>query len=173
MDIPKQYKPQNIEEKTYSSWENSGAFHAEPDDSKNPYCIVIPPPNVTGALHLGHAINDTLQDIVIRYRKMHGDNAVWIPGTDHAGIATQAVVEKKLIEDEGKTRHDIGRKALVEKIWTWKNKFGNRIIEQLKSMGCACDWQKPCSRSASPSTGPPCPSASRGTWTRAAWAPRR
>ena len=142
MEIPKQYNPSDIEKQTYEKWEKSGAFHAEPDNSKNPFCIVIPPPNVTGALHLGHAINNTLQDIVIRYRKMQGDNAVWIPGTDHAGIATQAIVEKKLIEEEGKTRHDIGRDALVERIWQWKDKFGNRIIEQLKSMGSSCDWER-------------------------------
>ncbi len=142
MDIPKQYNPGEIESRTYKAWENSNLFHAEPDNSKNPFCIVIPPPNVTGALHLGHAINDTLQDIITRYRKMQGDNAVWIPGTDHAGIATQAVVEKKLFEEEGKTRHDIGRETLVEKIWQWKEKFGNRIIEQLKSMGCSCDWER-------------------------------
>ena len=142
MEIPKQFNPGDIEARTYKAWEKINSFHAEPDNSKNPFCIVIPPPNVTGALHLGHAINDTLQDIVTRYRKMQGDNAVWIPGTDHAGIATQAVVEKKLFEEEGKTRHDIGREALVDRIWQWKEKFGNRIVEQLKSMGCSCDWER-------------------------------
>ena len=142
MDIPKQFNPGEIESRTYKAWENSNLFHAAPDKSKNPFCIVIPPPNVTGALHLGHAINDTLQDIITRYRKMQGDNAVWIPGTDHAGIATQAVVEKKLFEEENLTRHDIGREALVDKIWQWKEKFGNKIVEQLKSMGCSCDWER-------------------------------
>jgi len=142
MEIPKQFNPGDIEIPTYNAWEKINSFHAEPNKSKNPFCIVIPPPNVTGALHLGHAINDTLQDIVTRYRKMQGDNAVWIPGTDHAGIATQAVVEKKLFEEENLTRHDIGREALVDRIWQWKEKFGNRIIEQLKSMGCSCDWER-------------------------------
>ncbi|MCX7005106.1 MAG: valine--tRNA ligase, partial [bacterium] len=108
----------------------------------NPYCIVIPPPNVTGALHLGHAINNTLQDILIRYHRMCGDNTLWLPGVDHAGIATQAVVEKKLFEEEGKTRHDIGREALVQRIWDWKQKFGDRIVVQLQAMGCSCDWSR-------------------------------
>ncbi len=142
MEIEKQYNPKEIEKNIYSKWENSGAFKGNPNDPGNPYCIVIPPPNVTGALHIGHAINNTLQDIQIRYHRMKGDNTVWIPGIDHAGIATQAVVEKKLKEDENKDRHDIGREALVEKIWKWKENFSDRIIRQLKSMGCSCDWTK-------------------------------
>ena len=123
-------------------WESLGLFHAEPDPHRKPYSIVIPPPNVTGALHLGHALNNTLQDIMIRLKRMQGFNALWMPGTDHAGIATQAVVERRLKEEEGKTRHDLGRQRLVERIWQWKAQYENRILTQLKQMGCSCDWQR-------------------------------
>ena len=109
---------------------------------KPAYCIVIPPPNVTGALHLGHALNNTLQDILIRWRRMQGYDVLWMPGTDHAGIATQAVVEKRLLEEEKKTRHDLGREALVERIWTWKDEYEKRILSQLRLMGCSCDWER-------------------------------
>ena len=101
----------------------SGYFHAEPDPDRKPFTIVIPPPNVTGALHLGHALNNTLQDILIRMKRMQGFNTLWMPGTDHAGIATQAVVERRLLEEEGKTRHDLGREELVERIWEWKEQY--------------------------------------------------
>jgi len=141
MEIAKQYNPKDIEKRIYSDWETAESFRALPDN-KTPYCIMIPLPNVTGALHLGHAINETLQDTMTRYHRMLGDNALWQPGTDHAGIATQAVVEKRLFEEEGKTRHDLGREGLVERIWDWKETYGNRIIEQLKSMGCSCDWER-------------------------------
>ena len=107
-----------------------------------PYSIVIPPPNVTGALHLGHALNNTLQDMLIRWKRMQGFNTLWMPGTDHAGIATQAVVERRLLEEEKKTRHDLGRAKLVERIWAWKNEYEARILGQLKQMGCSCDWQR-------------------------------
>ncbi|MFM2097287.1 MAG: hypothetical protein RIS70_4411 [Planctomycetota bacterium] len=123
-------------------WDAGGFFHAEPDASREPYTIVIPPPNVTGALHLGHALNNTLQDIMIRTKRMQGRNALWMPGTDHAGIATQAVVEKRLKEQEGKTRHDLGRAKLVERIWQWKDQYEARILNQLKQMGCSCDWPR-------------------------------
>ena len=103
---------------------------------------MIPPPNVTGALHLGHALNNTLQDIVIRFRRMQGYNALWMPGTDHAGIATQAVVERRLREDEGKSRHDLGRTQLVERIWQWKEEYEQRILGQLKQIGSSCDWER-------------------------------
>ena len=114
----------------------------EPDTTKGPYSIVIPPPNVTGALHLGHALNNTLQDILIRMRRMQGYNTLWMPGTDHAGIATQAVVEKRLREEEGMTRHDLGREELVERIWEWKDVYEKRILGQLRQMGCSCDWER-------------------------------
>ncbi len=129
-------------ERIYAAWEEGGYFHAEPDSDRKPYTIVIPPPNVTGALHLGHALNNTLQDIQIRMRRMQGYNALWMPGTDHAGIATQSVVEKRLKENEGKTRHHLGREALVERIWAWKDQYEKRILGQLKRMGCSCDWER-------------------------------
>ncbi|MEQ1828218.1 MAG: valine--tRNA ligase [Pirellula sp.] len=126
----------------YAQWLEHGCFDADVDNSKTPYTIVIPPPNVTGALHLGHALNNTLQDIQIRMHRMQGDVALWMPGTDHAGIATQAIVEKRLKELENKTRHDLGREKLVERIWQWKDQYETRILGQLKRMGCSCDWRR-------------------------------
>src|SRR6185436_14764308 len=114
----------------------------EPDAPGDPYVIVIPPPNVTGALHGGHALNNTLQDILVRWHRMRGFNTLWMPGIDHAGIATQAVVERTIFEKEKKNRHDLGREELVRRIWEWKEQYGNRIIEQLKLMGCSCDWDR-------------------------------
>ena len=122
-------------------WENAGYFHTEPDD-REPFTIVIPPPNVTGALHLGHALNNTLQDVVIRFKRMQGYNTLWMPGTDHAGIATQAVVERRLKEEENKTRHDLGREGLVARIWVWKEQYEKRILGQLKQIGASCDWPR-------------------------------
>ena len=141
-ELPKTYDPAAIEGPIYQLWLDKRSFSADPGAPGEPYCIVIPPPNVTGALHLGHAINDTLQDILTRTHRMRGFNAVWIPGIDHAGIATQAVVEKQLKEQENKTRHDVGREGLVERIWKWKEQFGARILEQLKRLGCSCDWER-------------------------------
>jgi valyl-tRNA synthetase len=141
-EIPKTYDPASIEAQANRVWLEERCFAADPASPGEPYCIVIPPPNVTGALHLGHAINSTLQDILIRTHRMRGFDTVWIPGIDHAGIATQAVVEKQLKEKENKTRHDLGREALVQRIWDWKNQFGDRILEQLKRMGCSCDWDR-------------------------------
>ncbi len=126
----------------YEWWETQRCFDAEPDADKKPFSIVIPPPNVTGALHLGHALNNSLQDILIRMKRMQGYATLWMPGTDHAGIATQAVVERRLREEEGKTRHDLGREKLVERIWQWKDEYEKRIISQLKQMGCSCDWRR-------------------------------
>ncbi len=140
--FPNRFDHQAAQQRIYDQWEQAGYFHAEPDPSRKPYTIVIPPPNVTGALHLGHALNNTLQDILIRLKRMQGYNALWMPGTDHAGIATQAVVEKRLKEEEGKTRHDLGRAALVDRIWAWKDAYETRILAQLKSMGCSCDWER-------------------------------
>src|SRR5258708_30661673 len=117
-------------------------FPANPPDPGEPYCIVTPPPNATGALPLGHAINDTTQDILPRQHRRRGFNALWIPGLDHAGIATQAVVEKQLKEKENLTRHDVGREGLVERIWAWKEQYGTRILDQLKRLGCSCDWSR-------------------------------
>jgi valyl-tRNA synthetase len=145
--IPNRFDYSEAQSRIYQFWEDRGYFHSEPDPErkkfpKGPYTIVIPPPNVTGALHLGHALNNTLQDIQIRMRRMQGYNALWMPGTDHAGIATQAVVERRLKEEEGQTRHDLGREKLVERIWQWKEQYEARILGQLKQMGCSCDWQR-------------------------------
>lgn len=140
--LPNRFDHTTVQPRIYARWEKAGHFHAEPDAGRQPYTIVIPPPNVTGALHLGHALNNTLQDVLIRMKRMQGFNTLWMPGTDHAGIATQAVVEKRLKEEEGRTRHDLGREALVERIWSWKDAYERRIIEQLKSMGCSCDWDR-------------------------------
>jgi len=141
-DLPTQYDHTVAQGRWYRFWEEKGFFHSEPSDGRRPYTIVIPPPNVTGALHLGHALNNTLQDILIRQKRMQGFETLWMPGTDHAGIATQAVVERRLLEEEGRTRHDLGRDGLVRRIWDWKNEYEARILEQLKQMGCSCDWQR-------------------------------
>ncbi len=141
-EISRNYDPASVEAEANRVWLEERCFAADPAAPGEPYCIVIPPPNVTGALHLGHAINNTLQDILIRAHRMRGFNTVWVPGIDHAGIATQAVVEKQLKEKENKTRHDLGREALVQRIWDWKKQFGDRILEQIKRMGCSCDWDR-------------------------------
>ena len=141
-ELPKQYDPQDAQRRWYGFWLEKGYFHADPSSDKPPYTIVIPPPNVTGALHLGHALNNTIQDILIRWRRMQGYDALWMPGTDHAGIATQAVVETRLRKEENKTRHDIGRDELVRRIWAWKDEYEARILSQLRLMGCSCDWDR-------------------------------
>ena len=140
-ELPKVYEPQQVEKPIYDMWVKGGYFHAEPNPDKKPFTIVIPPPNVTGQLHLGHAFDETIQDILIRYKRMQGYEAVWMPGYDHAGIATQIKVEEKL-RNEGLTRFDLGREKFLDEVWAWKNKFGNRIIEQLKTLGCSCDWDR-------------------------------
>jgi len=141
-ELPKQYEPKDAQDRWYGFWLEKGYFHADPSSAKPPYTIVIPPPNVTGALHLGHALNNTIQDILIRWKRMQGFDALWMPGTDHAGIATQAVVETRLRKEEGKTRHDIGRDELVRRIWAWKDEYEKRILGQLRRMGCSCDWDR-------------------------------
>jgi len=141
-ELPKQYDHDAAQARWYPFWKERGYFHSEPDPKRKPFTIVIPPPNVTGALHLGHALNNSLQDILIRWRRMQGFNALWMPGTDHAGIATQAVVERRLLEEEKKTRHDLGREKLVERIWVWKEQYERRILGQLQQMGCSCDWER-------------------------------
>ncbi len=139
--IEGKYSPSSFEGKIYGFWENNGYFHAEADRCKKPFSMVIPPPNVTGYLHVGHALNNTLQDVIIRYMRMKGFNTSWIPGTDHAGIATQNVVERSLAE-KGLDRHQLGRQRFIEEAWKWKDKYGSRIISQLKSLGCSCDWDR-------------------------------
>ena len=141
-ELPKQFDPRIAEERWLKTWEDNGCFNAEPNPNKKPYTIVIPPPNVTGALHLGHALNNTLQDAQIRMHRMMGFETLWVPGTDHAGIATQAMVEKRLKEEENLTRHDLGREGLLERIWAWKDSYEKRITLQLKRMGASCDWRR-------------------------------
>ena len=141
-NIPSRFDFLDAQERITKMWDQGEYFHAKVDPTKKPYTIVIPPPNVTGALHLGHALNNTLQDVVIRMKRMQGFNALWMPGTDHAGIATQAVVERRLKENENKTRHDLGRKALVQRIWDWKDQYEKRILGQLKQMGASCDFKR-------------------------------
>ncbi len=140
--LPKVFEPKEVEAKWYSSWKEKRYFHAEVDKSKKPFSIVIPPPNVTGQLHMGHAMDNTMQDILVRWKRMQGYNAVWIPGTDHAGIATQIKVEEALREEEGLSRHDLGREKFLERVWDWKQRFGHRIREQLEALGVSCDWER-------------------------------
>ena len=140
-NIPKVYDPQSFEKKWYQYWEENKFFHAEADKSKKPYSMVIPPPNVTGQLHMGHALDNTLQDILIRYHRMQGFNTVWVPGCDHAGIATQAKVEGALRE-EGTNRYALGREKFLERVWDWKEQYGSRIMYQLRTLGSSCDWDR-------------------------------
>ena len=139
--LPKSYEPGATERRLYEAWESHGLFRAEPGTGRRPFTIVIPPPNVTGALHMGHALNDTLQDVLIRRARMMGYETLWVPGTDHAGIATQNVVERELAR-EGVDRHVLGREAFIERVWEWKRQYGGRIIEQLRRLGCSCDWTR-------------------------------
>ncbi len=141
-ELETRYQPDSVEERTYQFWLQGGYFHADPAVGGTPYSIVIPPPNITGALHMGHALDNTLQDILIRFHRMRGENVLWMPGTDHAGIATQSVVEREILEQEGKSRHDLGREGLVRRIWAWREEYGDRILRQLERMGCSCDWQR-------------------------------
>jgi valyl-tRNA synthetase len=139
--LDKAYDPAAVEADLYADWLDAGLFHAEPDDAGEPFSIVIPPPNVTGSLHVGHALDNTIQDAIIRRARMEGRNAVWLPGTDHAGIATQNVVERRL-EEEGLSRHDLGREAFLERVWAWREESGGLILDQLKRLGAACDWER-------------------------------
>jgi valyl-tRNA synthetase len=141
-ELAKNYDPASIESRWYQEWLNCRYFHADAATPKAPFCIVIPPPNVTGALHMGHALTCTIQDVLTRWRRMAAYNAMWLPGTDHAGIATQMVVERHLRATEKKSRHDLGREEFVKRIWQWREQYGNRILEQLKVMGCSLDWER-------------------------------
>ncbi len=141
-ELEKVYNPQDFEDRIYDFWMKGNYFHSEPDENKKPFTIVIPPPNVTGQLHMGHALDETLQDILIRYKRMQGFNALWVPGTDHAGIATQIKVEEVLRKEEGLTRYDLGREKFLERVWDWKKMYGDRIINQLKKLGSSCDWER-------------------------------
>ena len=141
-ELPKQYDPKLVEGQIYQMWMDNNCFRAEVDPGKKPYSIVMPPPNVTGQLHMGHALDSTLQDILTRYKRMQGYSALWLPGTDHAGIATQIKVEEELRTKEGLTRYDLGREKFLERVWAWKEKYGSRIVEQQKKLGVSCDWSR-------------------------------
>ena len=141
-ELPKVYDPRQVESSIYQMWMDNNCFRAEPNPDKEPFCIVMPPPNVTGQLHMGHAMDCTLQDILIRYKRMQGFESLWLPGSDHAGIATQIKVEEELRNTEGLTRHDLGREKFLERVWAWKEKYGSRIVEQQKKMGASCDWSR-------------------------------
>jgi valyl-tRNA synthetase len=140
-ELSKAFEPQEAEKRLYEYWIKKNLFHAQDKSEAKAFSIVIPPPNVTGMLHMGHALNNTLQDIIIRFKRMQGYNTLWMPGMDHAGIATQNVVEQELAK-EGKTRHDLGREKFIERVWEWKKKYGGVIINQLKRLGCSCDWDR-------------------------------
>ena len=136
------YNPKEIEQQWYSYWEEKGYFHEEVDTNKEPFSIVLPPPNVTGQLHMGHALDNTLQDILIRTKRMQGYNVLWMPGTDHAGIATQVKVEENIMKTEGKSRHDLGREEFLKRVWEWKQEYGSTIVKQIRSLGASCDWTR-------------------------------
>ena len=141
-ELPKVYDPRDVESRIYKMWMENDCFRAEPDPEKKPFSIVMPPPNVTGQLHMGHAMDSTLQDILTRFKRMQGYSTLWLPGTDHAGIATQIKVEENLRKEEGLTRYDLGREKFLERVWAWKEKYGNRIVEQQMKMGASCDWSR-------------------------------
>ncbi|MDY3014408.1 MAG: valine--tRNA ligase [Evtepia sp.] len=141
-ELPKVYEPQEVEGRVYEMWEKNGCFEGHRDPDKKPFTIVMPPPNVTGQLHMGHAMDSTLQDILIRFKRMEGYAALWVPGTDHAGIATQIKVEEELRTKEGLTRYDLGREKFLDRVWDWKHKFGDRIVTQQKKLGSSCDWDR-------------------------------
>lgn len=139
--MEKVYNPKDFEDRIYKTWCETGAFHADAHSDKPPFTIVIPPPNITGQLHMGHALNNTLQDAIIRYKRMSGYNALWIPGTDHASIATEVKIVEKL-KEQGVSKYDLGRDGFLERAWEWKAQYGGRIVEQLKKLGCSCDWDR-------------------------------
>ncbi len=141
-ELPKTYEPKTVEDRIYKTWVDKGYFHTKIDKDKTPFTVVIPPPNVTGQLHMGHALDETFQDIIIRTKRMQGYAALWVPGTDHAGIATQIKVEENLRVNENLTRYDLGREKFLERVWDWKEQYGNRIINQIKRLGCSCDWER-------------------------------
>ena len=140
-ELAKTYDPKGIEDRIYQKWLDKKYFHAEVDHSKTPFTIVIPPPNITGQLHMGHALDNTMQDILIRYKRMQGYNALWQPGTDHASIATEVKIIETL-KKQGISKEDLGREGFLEKAWDWKREYGGRIISQLKKLGSSCDWDR-------------------------------
>ena len=140
-ELEKTYNPQSMEDRIYKNWLSKKYFHAEVDESKKPFTIVMPPPNITGQLHMGHALDNTMQDILTRFKRMQGYNALWQPGTDHASIATEAKVVEQL-RKEGIDKEDLGREKFLERVWDWKKEYGGRIVSQLKKLGSSCDWDR-------------------------------
>ena len=140
-EMDKVYDPQSVESRLYETWEKNGYFHAVPDPDKKPFTIVIPPPNITGQLHMGHALDNTIQDVLIRFKRMQGYSALWMPGTDHASIATEVKIVEQMAK-EGLTKNDLGREGFLERAWAWKEEYGGRIVRQLKKMGSSCDWER-------------------------------
>src|SRR5918993_2007077 len=141
-ELAKRYEPTEFEQRIYAFWEEGGFFTPVVDRDRPKFSMVIPPPNVTGRLHIGHALVNTLQDVLIRWKRMSGFNTLWLPGTDHAGIATQMIVEKELKKTEGKSRHDLGREEFLKRVWEWKDKYGKRIGEQHQVLGASLDWSR-------------------------------
>ena len=140
-ELSKTYDPKSVEERLYNTWQEKKYFHAVPDKRKRPFTIVMPPPNITGQLHMGHALDNTLQDILIRYQRMQGYSALWVPGTDHASIATEAKIVEAM-KKEGLTKEGIGREEFLKRAWAWKEQYGGRIVSQLKKIGSSCDWDR-------------------------------
>ena len=141
MEMSKTYNPSEFETKLYENWVKNGYFEAKIDKKKDPFTIVIPPPNITGQLHMGHALNNTIQDVIVRFKRMQGFCTLWLPGTDHASIATEVKIVEKM-KQEGLTKSDVGRDGFLERAWAWKEQYGGRIVEQLKRLGSSCDWSR-------------------------------
>ncbi|MBQ3107594.1 MAG: class I tRNA ligase family protein, partial [Firmicutes bacterium] len=141
-NLPKNYQPKEFEERIYETWEKSGAFRASADPDKKPFTIVMPPPNITGQLHMGHALDHTLQDVLIRWKRLQGYSALWLPGSDHASIATEVKVVNKILEEEGKTKEELGREEFLKRAWQWKETYGDRITLQCRKLGDSCDWER-------------------------------
>ena len=142
MDMQKTYDPKNFEDRIYDQWEKSGLFRAEIDENKVPFTIMMPPPNITGQLHMGHAMDATMQDTLIRFKRMQGYAALWLPGCDHASIATEVKIVEQMKKGEGLTKADVGREGFLKRAWAWKEKYGNRIVQQQRKMGTSCDWSR-------------------------------
>ena len=140
--LPKNYDPKDFEKKVYQDWLEKGYFRAEVNENKTPFSIMLPPPNITGALHLGHALDQTIQDILIRYKRMSGFEALWMPGTDHASIATEVKVVEKVKEEKGISKKELGREKFMEEAWAWRDTYGRRIVEQMQQLGSSCDWYR-------------------------------
>ena len=143
-NLPKTYNPKDFEQRLYQEWMDKGYFKSSPNPDKKPFCIVLPPPNITGQLHMGHALDHTLQDILVRWKRMDGYETLWQPGTDHASIATEVKVVERIKEQEGKTKYELGREEFLKHAWAWTEKHGGIILEQLKRLGASCDWDRTC-----------------------------